>query len=256
LTGGGKLYRAEIYSYAMTQAQVQELYESSGLRDTTVQSGFGTPVSTAIRGGVADSELESSGWKFGTTTPRYTVATSTVRGKVIKTLACSTAGHLYRRVDSNVTPQQAAYGQWEWSFNLGASAYPYLSLVCNQTTDVNATGFNGHTFVIDRVNRNLIAQTYTNGIVVSSPFNSTPVIYSSVWYTLKITRTFANIWSIWIRGGAFTGWTLVPAVAGANPFTAANYTASVCVSLYAGPGDLASLGSADGTDGFTWKPFV
>jgi hypothetical protein len=238
----GKIYRAEIYSKALSAAEVKNLFDASGIRSVGYQSQWGSPVSTAVRGGVANSQLESTGWRFGSTTPRYWVDVSTINGTVVKTMRCSTAGHLTLQTgETGQNPQEAAYGQWEWSFYKGAAGNLLEYYLVASTTGLwGAAGQNVYLAAI--------GVTGYIGLVRRSPGGASDawifltgngLISAGYWYSVKVTRTFAGVWAYYIKGGTYTNWTYI------GGGTDNTYTSSSFRIIDNDAGDLISLGSAD-----------
>jgi hypothetical protein len=257
-TVDGNIYLGDIYSRALSAAEIKTLFAASGLLQVRESSDWGSPVSTAARGGITAGYLEQTGWQFGSTVPRYSVATSTVQGKTVKTISCSTAGHLYRAISSQTTGPQAAYGTWEWTFIKSAGGDIYFMPVASDKIEPGLAGNNGY-FV--RVDSNEKVWLYKVAGVTLTPLLSTgnDYVVAGSAYTFRLTRTFTGIWTLWIRGLAATpGWTLVSnAGGGTNPTAAENtYTSSQYQVMYMRATDMISLGSVDGDYAMSWSPFI
>lgn len=234
------------YNRALSAAEIKTLYESSGLKNAGWSTDFGSPVSTASRGGTTGQYLESTGWQFGSATPRYTVDVSTINGTAVKTIKCVTSGHLYQSVaQTGQTPTEAAYGTWEWNFNKGAAGnFVSLSLI----SDTNAAlPTNGYIFLARATDNNLQLRKYPGGVVLINTANS--YIANSTWYTIRITRSYAGVFLMYIRGGIgsakeYKDWTTV------GTATDATYTTSNFIVVDNDSSGLVSLGSVDGLYGF------
>lgn len=244
----GSLSDFRVFNYAMTQAQVTQFRANTYSPLQLASADWGCPVSAAAEGGVANTELGRTGWRFGTTTPRYWVDTSTVEGKTVKTLRCSTSGPLCRpTLFLGQTPQEAAYGEWRFRTNLAASG---LNIQFGNNDKVYSdASFNG--YLIQFVGTSVCYAWKVTGGVVSSKFASSTVFATGIWYDVKIKRSAVGVWEIWVKGGALPAWTLLPAAAGANPFTENTYTEFGFVSIGSFIGTLVSLGDVTGNLGLT-----
>jgi hypothetical protein len=206
LSGNGKLYRAEIYSKALSAAEVKNLFDASGIRSIAYQSGWGSPVSTAVRGGVANSQLETTGWRFGDTVGRWQITTSTIQGKPVKALLQTTSsaigpeyGILKKVHNDAFSPQEHAYGTWEWSFYCATRA-SYRDVYFNSTL----TGYTGTKYDAAMVSP-------TNGIVlfvynIARFSSASDYLVNGNWYRFRVTRSPDSVYTIWIRGGTYTNW--------------------------------------------------
>jgi hypothetical protein len=252
----GSLCDVRVYGTAFTQEQVDTL--RSTYKPLLVSSSdFGSPVSTAARGGVVGDELENTGWRFGSTVPRYSVvsdATTVIDGRACKAMRCSTAGVLYQSTAVlGQTPQEAAYGEWNFSVMKGAgvNASEHISWG-NQPTVHTDVGFNG--YVISWMyppNFNwFVFQSVTAGVV-------TPIRYS---YTLggitmpavgtfaqfKVMRYANNYWDVWVKSAQYPNWSKMGQVPGGP-----NYTSFQCMALNLTAGDQVSLGDVSGANSIT-----
>lgn len=250
----GCVKRCGVYNRAFSAAEVKTLFTASGLLQVRESSDWGSPVSTAARGGTAAGYLEQTGWQFGSTVPRYSVATSTVQGKTVKTISCSTAGHLYQAGDSKAAPQQRAYGTWEFSFNKAPNSDIDYMFIASDKTLAGTAGNNGYILGLS-ANENIYLYK-ASGVTITIPFGTAGNYFApSVWYTCRFTRDYAGAFKIWILGGVgsakeFLNWTYVGG-ASEPSFTASNYQILDCDA-----GDLISLGSVDGDYAMTWSPFI
>ena len=248
----GKLYRAEIYSKAFSAAEVRAVFEKSQLQSIKESSRFGVPVSTATRGGVAGSYLESTRWAFGTATPRYKIDVSTISGKAVKTIACTTAGHLYRAGDSKFSAQQRAYGVWEFSLYKGAAGNLLEYYLVASTTGLwGAAGQNVYLASIGITGYLGICRRGPGGASDAWVYLSgNGLVSAGNWYNFRVTRTYAGVWALWTKGGTYTTWTYI------GGGTDNTYTSSAYSIIDTDALDLVSIGAADGENAMTWSPFV
>jgi hypothetical protein len=247
-----KIYRAEIYNRALSAAEIRTLYSQSGLLDIQESSQFGVPVSTAIRGGISGSYLETTRWAFGTSTPRYKIDVSTIQGKAVKTISCTTAGPLKKATDQQGTPQQAAYGVFEFSFYKGADANAPDIYLTSSTGGVIGDGVvNGYCFRVSAAEVITLVRV-TAGASASTIMTIAPAISNTTWYRVKVTRDFAGNWKMYLLGGTYTGWTLV----GSSAAPDNTHTSSAYQTLDLDALDLVSIGTIEGENSFSWSPFV
>lgn len=246
----GLIACARIHTAPLSAAQVWAQYESFGHKAVGMASGWGTSVSTASRGGITGSYLENTRWQFGSTTPRYTVAVSSIGGEPCKVIKCGTTGLLYKPTDSHFTPQQAAYGTWEWtcykSSDVNVSVIPFIA---NIIGTYNTALFNGYSLGLISDESIGILKT-TSGSPGYSIRTGPGYIANSTWYTIRITRSFAGVFTMWIKGGAYTNWTFVGSATD-TAHTLSNYQV-----LSLGVGDMVSMGSIGGKYSMRWSPFV
>jgi hypothetical protein len=248
----GKIYRAEIYSKALSAAEIKTAYSNSGLLQISESSGWGSPVSTAIRGGVAGQYLETTRWAFGTTTPRYKIDVSAINGKTVKTISCTTAGPIKKATDSTWTPQMASYGTFEFSFYKGADANAPDIYLVSSTGGVLGDGVvNGYCFRVSNLEVITLVRV-TAGNSVATIMTIAPAISNTTWYRVRVTRDFAGNWKMYLLGGTYLGWTLV----GSSAAPDNTHTSSYYQTLNLNALDLVSLGTVDGEFAYTSKPFM
>lgn len=253
----------KVHNSTKSADQVKQLYERSGLRDISDSYSWGIPVSTASRGGIAASYLENTKWQFRDTSGRWKVVTDTIRGQPVKALLQTTGliageygglSHVFGT--PGFTPQQRAYGTYEWSMYCASRADIRLfAPICTATT---LAGGNTDSFRFTATNG---IDLYVNGLTLAMR-TADDYVAAGNWYQLRLTRTYANVYTLWILGGAYTKWTLVTVTSGSNPYTlgVAGVTASVgwmAHTVAAAPAaNLWSLGTTSGEYSILWKPFI
>jgi hypothetical protein len=237
----GNIYRLEIYLGALSAADVSRLYDQSGIKQIGYSSDWGSPVSTAIRGGIANSSLETTGFRFGSATPRYSVDVSTINGSAVKTIKCNTAGHIYLPVSElGQTPQESAYGTTEFSFNKASNVNDIWVYFISQTSGTYLT--TGGPGYVCRITGTGIEVRRVNGVGSTTTIMvaGSVVLTNPTWYTIRITRSYSGVFTMWIKGGSYTNWTLV-GTATDNTHTTSNY-----IVIDNDANDMISLGSVDG----------
>ncbi len=237
----GGVKSCQVFNRALTAAEVRSLFEKSGLKEIQETSGFGTPVSTASRGGITGSYLEQTRWQFGSTTPRYTIDTSTIQGEVVKTIKCATAGHLYKPTHSSFTPQQAAYGQWTIWINKAAASQTDFLFIADNNTLANSK------YLLRLGATEYVQLVYNNSNMATTGVDA---IVPSVWYRYRITRGFDNIFRCYVMPSGGSEALVLTTTANAA------ITSSAYSVLDLDASDQISIGSMNDTYNMTWKPFV
>lgn len=205
-------------------------------------SSWGTPVSTANRGGVTGAELENTGWRFGSTTPRYTVtADQQIDGKVHKANKCVTAGYLYLPTATmGMTPAQAAYGEWVFSFSKQETSTMDIYPIASEKGLYTDAVFAGYMFRASGTEALVLYRCNGAGAAAALFFTGVSYVSAATWYSIRITRTAAGLFTMWIKGGTYTVWTLVGSATD-NTHTTSNY-----MVIDNDAGDMVSLGSGSG----------
>lgn len=217
----GSLADFRVYNYAFSPAQVtafRALYAPLQI----ASADWGCPVSAAAEGGVANTELGRTGWRFGSVTPRYWVDTSTIEGKTVKTMRCSVGGHLYRSTqEMGQTPQEAAYGEWEIIYRRSVGQYVLFQPVGNQPTVYSTVGFNGYMLEYGPGNY-FTFRRYANGVIASLVFDAAVTVPDGVFHRFRLHRNSTGLWSVKIKGGTWTAWTTLGSGTD-NTFTWSSY---------------------------------
>jgi hypothetical protein len=115
-------------------------------------------------------------------------------------------------------PSTQAYGEWTFDFYKGAAGnFVSVSLTSDTKTALPTTGY---TFLARATDNNLQMKEYPGATVhINTGFS---YYENATWYRIRITRSAVGVWGMWIRGGAFSGWTLV-GTATDNTSTTSNY---------------------------------
>jgi hypothetical protein len=171
---------------------------------------------------------------------------------VVKTISCTTAGPLKKATDSHWTPQQAAYGTFEFSFYKGADANAPDIYLTSSTGGVIGDGVvAGYCFRVSAAEVITLVRV-TAGVSASTIITVAPAISNTTWYRARVTRDFAGNWKLYLLGGTYTGWTLV----GSSAAPDNTHTSSAYQTLDLDALDLVALGSAEAENAFVWRPFV
>jgi len=176
----------------------------------------------------------TSGWiglKAGTSTSGAWVEFDDVEiyeiDKDEKVLECTSNGIIYREY-------RQAYGTWEFDCYKGLDAnYPVIGFVSAAPSSPLTTA-NAYAIYSDGSTNRL--RLYEGG---SGALFSTANDYISIntWYSFKVTRSATGVFTVYIKGGSFNGWTLVSADSGTNPVTDTTTTSSKYLVLDLDSGD-------------------
>lgn len=129
-------------------------------------------------------------------------------------------------------PSQTAYGSWEFDWYKGNDANGlFFCFIADRKLTYNAS--NGYNF-IPWIGEQLYLEKNDVGASQTKIGTTTAYFQNNTWYRIRITRTTAGVFTLLIKGGAFTptagydGWTLVSASggSGSNPVTDTTYSVS------------------------------
>ena len=129
-------------------------------------------------------------------------------------------------------PSTQAYGRWSFDLYKGADAnFPFFQFTNDKN---NLSAYNGYGVAFASTEAFVF---YKNGSTTFLTANS--YIANNTWYHIDIERTTANVFSVYITGGAFTTKTLVSTVggSGSNPVLDNTYTTSKYFVLDLDAGD-------------------
>jgi hypothetical protein len=111
-------------------------------------------------------------------------------------------------------PQPLAYGSWHFGFrSQNDSSTRRIYLVAD--TPAGAVSVGGYSFTFYAANLTIALQKFTPG---AATVWSTAAGYVShdTYYEIWITRDYAGEFTTWIKGGAFTDWTLIDVSGGSG----------------------------------------
>ena len=145
----------------------------------------------------------------------------------VKALFCQASGFVYTSARLMYqTPTDAAYGTWEFSLIKGGSGtVPLFGFACQEAAAVTDASQNGYVLHID-ASESVRLRTITNGALGDIFFTSAGYVDVGAEYRFRITRNAAGVFTGYIKGGAFSTWTLIDTSGGAgtNPSTNTKYT--------------------------------
>lgn len=235
LVSSGDLTIAEpiVFSKYLSDTEILSLYKKCASKPLFLEDFKGDPVSIAAEGGAQGGLLGGTGWKFGDTSGRFKVSSDTVfSDPYARVIECDTAGLLYREM-------QQAYGTWEWSFyKEGDGNVMDVLFVADTVGGESATGQDCYNFRFFSTEGNSFRES-TNGTPDNLYFTANSYLAIQTWYTVRIVRRYDGQFSNYIKGGAFSAWTLIDPTGGSgtNPVTDNTKTTSKFIVLDIDAGD-------------------
>lgn len=205
----GEIADVRIYNKVLSTKEIKD-YHNSFVKPTLVEDFKNNPIGT---------NLTPYGWNKGTGVYKVSKLSADVTSGTLKLpknthyLECVTAGTL-------AIPSKQAYGTWEFSWYKGADGtQPVIALLSPNLYD----------FIVDSSEYLALRKTGSRLFWTTNSY-----ISNNTWYRVKITRTTAGVFTLFIKGGAFiptegyNGWTLVSTSGGfgTNPVTDTTYTSS------------------------------
>jgi len=164
-----------------------------------------------------------------------------------KYLECVTAGMV-------AIPSSTAYGTWEFDVYKSTNATVCNICFIGQDKANYPTQYGGYRYIFEGLED--IYLDKINGVTASTLLKSAvSYITYGTWYRGKVTRSTAGVFTVLIKGGAFTptagydGWTLVSVSGGTgtNPVTDNTYTTSNYFTVDLDAGDrIANIIIKDG----------
>lgn len=129
-------------------------------------------------------------------------------------------------------PSNQAYGEWSFDWYKGAdiNALAVIPIIANILVYPNEIASYNITF---NATESIVFEKWN--LATGGQLSRTSASYfaNNTWYRVKVTRTQSGVFTLLIKGGAFTptagydGWTLIStAGAGTNPVTDTSYTTS------------------------------
>ena len=164
---------------------------------------------------------------FSTTTGNYSITKDrtpygndgTVSGATIKYDGLVNAGDGIAYIN-----QDKAYGTWEFDVNKGTShSFPTVGIISDNVQDLVSTNGNNYHFLFNSEERIYLRKGIFNLFKTGASY-----IAINTDYRIKITRSLAGVFTMYIKGGTFgwDDWTTVVADSGTNPVTDNTYTTS------------------------------
>ncbi len=179
----------------------------------------------------------TGGFKIEELTTDDAVLTHLKKGS--KMLTCTTAGTIS-------FPSKQAYGIWEFDISkTQGNAGIGITFINNKITN---TSNNGYTIYINS-SEQLDFGRYSSGVFTRLALSTSAYLEDNKIYRVKITRTIAGVFTIYIKGGNYGNvYQLMTVSSGNNPSTDNTHTSSIyCVIAGSYAGD--KIGSIKFTEG-------
>jgi len=210
----GEMADFRVYSGTLSATQVSALYKEYAKLPYFIDELQDANESVAANSGAF---LENTDWRIYS--GAFKISRDETLGVGQKVIECTTAGTLYQ--ESN-----QAYGTWEFDLYKGSeSSIPYVYF-CSQAAGA-ANGDYDLEINNDESVR-LRERASTNHFVTAASY-----VAIQTWYKFRITRRYDGQFTVYIKGGAFTNWTLVDPSggSGSNPVTDNTLKTSSYVNL-------------------------
>jgi hypothetical protein len=180
----GEIEEILIYNYAFTEAQAIAYHNKFARRVVLIEDFRFDPVGTAV----------PRGWIKGTGV--YTINELSSQDAVLKHLnkgtkylQCVTAGTI-------AIPSKSAYGTWEYLLYKGdTTTQPSVQFV---SADINFTSVGNYHQMFDTSERTRLRKESTDHV-----YTNTSYVNFNIWYGIKITRSKAGVFYLYIKGGSF-----------------------------------------------------
>jgi len=218
-----------IYGTKLTQGYITKLYEQGKDKLNYYATGEDWNVSVANE---TAGFLSNTGWAIGSGTWQASDNNDGARGKQH---TCVVAGKL-------AYPSEQAYGQWEFDIYQGGATAPVPYFM-----GLSATAASGAwSMYISAAGEIKLFNTTDFNIAETAA----GYVSQATWYRFKVTRTTANVWTMYYSTDGGKNYTLVDVTGGSgtNPITNTRFTTSKYTTL-----DLDAL---DCTRNFRYSPVI
>lgn len=204
----GLIEDVRVYASELSAADVREIYLEGArrLRLATPRTAYPVSVAGVTAGQVGPYEVQS-----GTHT---WADDGTTRG-----LVTSADGRV-------VTQQRAAYGSWYFRLKHADASSTIFVPIGTVAAAWNDAAQNGYLFQLHS-DEKIYFYRLAAGVSAPTLFSTAAgYVAAGTEYEFLLTRTVAGVFTLYIKGGAFTDWTTVSAATGSNPVTDTTYTTS------------------------------
>lgn len=129
------------------------------------------------------------------------------------------------------SPVDHAYGTWEVDMKETAGWGVSFLICCSVADAYSAASMNCYYISMNPVSNQLALYRISAGAIILQASYSV-VLNSGTFYTLRCVRRIGGVFAVYIRGGVYTDFTLLPVVAGTNPtventHTTGKYTCAI-----------------------------
>jgi len=213
-TFDGKMDSVQMWDSILTPTQISELYEQGANKLGLYQSGIDLEQST---GNVTDGYIGNSG--FEVTSGTWDITAPAQYGtKALRSVASGVAS----------IKSSYAFGTWEFDlYKVLDTSELRVLLMSSASALVTDASVDGYQLRLNSAERVAFSRIDT-GTDTALGYTAADYIALSTWYTIRITRTTAGVFTMYIKGGAYTSWTQVDVSGGGgtNPVTDTTHTAS------------------------------
>lgn len=241
----GDIYDIRVHNKILSVQEVKA-YHNSFVKPSLIED-FSSEGADGIAKVPSGWIKQSGSFKIGEITTPDSVLKTIKKGT--KYLECVTAGIL-------AIPSKQAYGTWEFDLYKGADINIIdILLIFSKATIIAGNNGNGYSTGFSISERLFTIQNWTNGSLSQQRYTAADYVKINTWYCIKVTRTLAGVFTLLIKGGAFTpttgydGWTLISTTGGlgTNPVTDTTYTTSEYFVIDIDAGDrIANIKLTDG----------
>jgi len=214
----GEVASGKVQVAALTPAEVRAEYlrgATKCLLDARVHSDGSCPVSLAAVG--APNEI-ANGWQVQSGTHKVIEAAPANGRPGARSIQCVTAGVVWTQANF------AAYGAWYFKASVASLQTTFLNFLSDRVAGSNAPV--GYALILGSAGE-LYLRRNVGGGHVNIFGTATGVLTAGVEYEFWITRRVDGQFSVWLKGGTYADWTLVPTTSGSNPVTDTTYTQSL-----------------------------
>lgn len=220
---------ARVYNRIATAEELRAEYLEGNkiLFDGRLPKDGSCPVTpTTITG--AGSQIPGTPWKLGGAGNWKVIEDAPVNGKLgQRRLRCDSGSFIYAEDSS------PPYGSWDITFKTTANVARWYNFIADRAQVSNASL--GYALYLNSADGSVALFRITGGGQASMFISTAGIIAANTVYRAWITRSFDGKFTMWIKGGAYSQWTLVPVASGTNPVIETTYTTSkyfTCSYMY------------------------
>jgi len=210
----GKWYEINYDITAYTSGDIRALIGAGGA--TSLQNAIGTY--TFIVQCASDTTLYLQSQNFN----------GSIDNVIVREIISSGGKQITNIASGNsFLPMLQAYGTWEWDFYKGADGNTWRYKFISNNALALSSNFNGYAIEISATEE-LALRKRTAGALSDLFRTTTGYITNGQWYRIKITRTAAGVFTVFISVDKGNTWTTVDPSGGSgtNPITDTTHTTS------------------------------
>lgn len=221
---GAAIHDFIFWSRGRTLAEVDALYNKGVIQ---YQGGYGVTETDNLTSGFLD------GIPLRINSGTFKVSASLIDGEPVKAIKSIFSGQAYAKVQElNMTTTEAAYGTWEyWLRNPVKTRVHSTQIVASEIGGPTATNQNGYDIRV-AANNSIKLVRSDNGVATVIMSTVADYVSEDTWYGIKVTRSSAGEFIVYIRGGSFgNDYVQIVADSGTNPITDTTHTTSNYLSF-------------------------